>query len=63
MSKKILNSIVFIFVIGVGAKAALVVKQRQDAAAQAQSYIAAIKAMKQTGQDEHSTDYMTKKTP
>jgi len=64
MNKKILNSLVFILVIGIGATVAFVVKQRHDAAAQAQAYIDTLKAMKQTGQDEHSTDYMNpKKSP
>jgi hypothetical protein len=58
MNKKILNSLVFILVLLVGGIMALVVKERHDAAAQAQAYIDTLKAMKQTGHDEHSTDYM-----
>jgi hypothetical protein len=58
MNKKILNSLVFILVLLVGGIMALVVKERHDAAAQAQAYIDTLKAMKQTGNDEHSTDYM-----
>jgi hypothetical protein len=58
MNKKILNSLVFILVLLVGGIVALVVKERHDAAAQAQAYIDTLNAMKQTGHDEHSTDYM-----
>ena len=64
MNKQILNSIVFILVIGIGATVAIAVKERHDAAVQQQGYTNALKAMKQTGHDQHDTDYMNpKKSP
>ncbi len=64
MKNQILNSLVFILVLLVGGIVALNLKDRHDAAVQAQAYIQTLKAMKQTGHDEHSTDYMNpKKSP
>jgi hypothetical protein len=61
MNKKILNSLVFILVLLVGGVVALVLKDRHDSAVQAQAYIDTLKALHQTGHDEHSTDYMNPK--
>jgi uncharacterized protein YxeA len=61
MNKNILNSLVFILVLLIGGGVAFFLKQRHDADAQAQAYVETLKAMKQTGQDEHSTDYMKPK--
>ncbi len=61
MNKQILNSLVFILVLLIGGVVAFSLKERRDAAAQAQAYIDTLKAMKQTGHDEHSTDYMNPK--
>ena len=64
MNKQILNSLVFILVLGIGATVAFVAKERHDAALQQQGYVNALKALKQTGHDEHDTDYMNpKKSP
>jgi hypothetical protein len=51
-------------VIGIGATVAIAVKARHDAAVQQQGYVNALNAMKQTGHDQHDTDYMNpKKSP
>ena len=43
---------------------AFLAKERHDAALQQQGYVNALKALKQTGHDEHDTDYMNpKKSP
>ena len=64
MRKNALNILVFILVLLLGGMVALILKDRHDAAVQAQAYIDTLKAMKQTGHDQHDTDYMNpKKSP
>lgn len=59
--KKIIISILIIAVLVIGAVAAFEIKARHDQSVEQQGYANALNSMKQTGHDEHSTDYMNPK--
>jgi uncharacterized protein YpmB len=60
--KKIIRALVIITVVVICLYVAWVIKNRQDEKTQQAGYTQALHAMKQTGHDEHSTDYMNPTT-